>query len=128
MKKLLAIAAMMMVCVCASAQKVVSVQDAANMSSKELKKAANEQKAREKLQKEFDKVKVNVVKAEKKVQSCQKVAQKAADKVKDAQKAADKAAEKLKDAEKDLEKAQKKQEDLGKQVAKQTGLPLAEED
>ena len=69
MKKLLAIAAMMMVCVCASAQKVVSVQDAANMSSKELKNAAKEQKAREKLMKDFDKVKVQVTKAEKKMQS-----------------------------------------------------------
>ena len=112
MKKLLAIAAMMTVCVCANAQKVVSVQDAANMSSKELKNAAKEQKAREKLLKDFDKAKAEVVKGEKKVES--------------AKKAADKAAEKLKDAERDLEKLKKKSEDMGKQVAKQTGMPLAE--
>ena len=128
MKKLLAIAAMMTVCVCANAQKVVSVQDAANMTSKEPKNAAKEQKAREKLLKDFDKAKAEVVKGEKKVESAKKAADKAADKVKDAQKAADKAAEKLKDAERDLEKLKKKSEDMGKQVAKQTGMPLAEEE
>ena len=68
MKKLLAIVTLMMVCICASAQKVVTVEDASNMSAKELKQAAKEAKARDKIVAANLKAKAAVEKGEKKVQ------------------------------------------------------------
>lgn len=70
-------AMMAMVCMTMQAQKVVTVEDAGNMSAKELKQAAKEQKKKENAQKAADKAKAQVVKAQKKYDAAVKAADKA---------------------------------------------------
>ena len=65
MKKLMMIAMMTMACVGIQAQNTVTVQDATNMSAKELKAAAKEQAKKEAAVKDYEKARLAIAKAEK---------------------------------------------------------------
>ena len=127
MKKLLMIAVMTMAPMGIQAQNTVTVQDATNMSAKELKAAAKEQSKKESAMKDWTKAKAGIAKAEKAVVSAEKAVEKAQDKVKSAEKAAQKAKDKADDARKDLEKAKNKAEDARKKAEALMGTPLLEE-
>lgn len=81
----------------AQAQDVVTVQDANNMTAKELERAAKLQKERDKATKAFEKARAAQEKAQKKFDSVSKSYEKA-------KKELEKAQDKFKDAEKELNK------------------------
>lgn len=112
MKKMLFVGAMMAACLLGtqsvSAQDVVSVDDAKNMTSKELSKAAKVQKQKEKAVKDAAKAEANVAKLEKKVAAANKAVESANKKAENARKAAEKAEKKAAELKNDLEEAKKK--------------------
>ena len=116
MKKLFILILMTVACCTVQAQNVVTVKDASNMTAKELKQAAKEQKKKENAIKAEVMAKAAVLKAQKKYQAAQKAAEKAAKKAEQAQKAAEKASNKAESARKAYEKAQDKHADAAKVV------------